>query len=223
MKFLADFFPVILFFVAYKLYGIYTATAVAIAASVVQVGYGWLRHRHVENMHLITLAILLVFGGLTILLQDRTFIMWKPTVINWLFGVVFVASQFIGDKPLVERMMAANITVAPMIWRRLNTAWGLFFILLGLLNLYVANDFFVAERSLLQLTGLEQIDFDNCIGLFQGRELELCNLGHSLEESWVNFKLFGMMGLTILFIILQAFYLARHIQDTDAAAQAKEN
>ncbi|MEW8248086.1 MAG: septation protein IspZ, partial [Candidatus Thiodiazotropha endolucinida] len=93
MKFLADFFPVILFFVAYKLYGIYVATAVAIASSVVQVAYGWLRKRHVEKMHLITFGILLVFGGLTILLQDRTFIMWKPSVINWLFGATFLASQ----------------------------------------------------------------------------------------------------------------------------------
>ena len=109
MKFLADFFPVILFFVAYKLYGIYAATAVAIAASFVQVGYGWWRNRHVQNMHLITLGILVVFGGLTILLQDRTFIMWKPTVINWLFGGVFLASQFIGKKPLVQRMMGGQI------------------------------------------------------------------------------------------------------------------
>lgn len=223
MKFLADFFPVILFFVAYKLYGIYTATAVAIAASFIQVGYGWLRNRHVQNMHLITLGILVVFGGLTIFLQDRTFIMWKPTVINWLFGIVFLASQFIGDKPIVERMMGGSITVPQMIWHKLNSAWGVFFILLGFLNLYVANDFFVAEQALMQATGLAQIDFDNCNTLFQGNELEMCNTAHSLEESWVNFKLFGMMGLTMVFIILQAFYLARHIQDPEAATEPKES
>ena len=223
MKFLADFFPVILFFVAYKLYGIYLATAVAIAASFAQVGYGWMRHRRVENMHLITLGILVVFGGLTILLQDRTFIMWKPTVINWLFGIVFLASQFIGEKPLVERMMGGSIAVPPTIWRRLNSAWGLFFVLLGFLNLYVANDFFVAESSLQQLTGLEHIDFDNCGSLFQGNVLELCNNAHSLEETWVNFKLFGMMGLTMVFILLQAFFLARHIQEPDAAVNTEES
>ncbi len=65
MKFLTDLFPVILFFIAYKLYGIYTATAVAIAAAFVQVGFGWLRRRKVEKMHLATLALLVVFGGLT--------------------------------------------------------------------------------------------------------------------------------------------------------------
>ncbi|MET0071338.1 MAG: septation protein A [Candidatus Thiodiazotropha sp.] len=215
MKFLADFFPVILFFVAYKVYDIYVATAVAIVSSMVQVGYGWLRRRHVEKMHLITLGILVLFGGLTILLQDRTFIMWKPSVINWLFGAVFLASQFIGKKPLVQRMMESSISVPEPIWKRLNLTWSLFFILLGFLNLYVANDFFVAEHQLMELTGLQQIDFDNCGQHFKGSELEMCNAAHSLEESWVNFKLFGMMGLTLGFVVLQAFYLARHIRDNE--------
>jgi intracellular septation protein len=89
----------------------------------------------------------------------------------------------------------------------------MFFIILGFLNLYVANDFFVAEHQLIQLTGLEQIDFDNCGKQFQGSELAMCNDAHALEETWVNFKLFGMMGLTLGFIVLQAFYLARHIKD----------
>ncbi|MCG8038059.1 MAG: septation protein A [Candidatus Thiodiazotropha taylori] len=215
MKLLADFFPVILFFVAYKLYGIYIATGVAIAASVVQVGYGWLRKGHVERMHLITLAILVVFGGLTILLQDRTFIMWKPSVINWLFGLVFIGSMFIGKKPLVQRMMESAIDVPDPIWKKLNLAWGVFFIVLGFLNLYVANDFFVAEAQLMELSGLQQIDFDNCHTQFQGIELQMCHDAHSLEESWVNFKLFGMMGLTLGFVILQAFYLARHMREPE--------
>ncbi|MCU7891534.1 MAG: septation protein A [Candidatus Thiodiazotropha sp. (ex Ustalcina ferruginea)] len=215
MKFLADFFPVILFFVAYKFYGIYIATGVAIASSIAQVAYGWLRKGHVEKMHLITLAILVVFGGLTILLQDRTFIMWKPSVINWLFAAAFLGSQFVGKKPLVQRMMESSIDVPDPIWMRLNLTWSLFFILLGFLNLYVANDFFVAEQQLAELTGLQQIDFDNCGQHFQGNELEMCNTAHSLEESWVNFKLFGMMGLTMGFIILQAFYLARHLRENE--------
>jgi len=174
-------------------------------------------------MHLITLGILVVFGGLTILLQDRTFIMWKPSVINWLFGVVFIASQFVGEKPLVERLMGENLKVDSGIWRRLNGAWGIFFITLGFLNLYVANDFFVAEQQLIQATGLQEIDLDNCSGLFHGVQLELCNNAHALEASWVNFKLFGMLGLTIAFIVLQAFYLARHIQEPETPAKAEES
>jgi intracellular septation protein len=215
MKLLADFFPVILFFIAYKLYGIYIATGVAIVSSLVQVAYGWLQKGHVERMHMITLAILVVFGGLTILLQDRTFIMWKPSVINWLFGLVFLGSLVIGKKPLVQRMMESAIDVPTPIWKRLNLFWGLFFIILGFLNLYVASDFFAAERQLMDLTGLQQIDFDNCPSQFQGNELEMCHTAHALEESWVNFKLFGMMGLTLGFVVLQAFYLARHLREPE--------
>ncbi len=211
MKLLTDFFPVILFFAAYQLYGIYTATAVAIVASIAQVGYIWYRQRRVETAHLATLAILLIFGGLTLLLQDRTFIMWKPSVINWLFGLVLLGSQFIGPKPIIQRLMGAQLELADEIWRRLNLAWALFFLALGFLNLYVANDFFIAQSQLMELTGLQEIDFDNCGGLFTGNQLEMCNTAHSLEQSWVNFKLFGMMGLTLVFILLQAFYLARHM------------
>ena len=96
MKFLADFFPILLFFAAYQLYDIYVATAVAIASSALQVGYLWLTRHKVEKMHLITLALLIVFGGLTLLLRDPVFIKWKPTVVNWLFAAVFGGSQIFG-------------------------------------------------------------------------------------------------------------------------------
>jgi intracellular septation protein len=215
MKFLADLFPVILFFVAFKIYGIYIATGVAIAASAIQVGYAWFRKRRVEKMHWITLGILVVFGGLTILLQDHTFIMWKPSVINWLFGLVFLGSQWIGEKPLAQRMMEHAIEVPLPVWRRLNLFWGLFFILLGFLNLYVASGFFSAEQQLTELSGIQHIDFDHCSDQFQGKQLEMCNTAHTLEDQWVNFKLFGMMGLTLVFIVLQAFYLARHIREPE--------
>jgi len=220
MKFLADFFPVLLFFVAYKLHGIYLATAVAIAASALQVGYhGW-RHRRVQNMHLITLGILVVFGGLTILLQDRTFIMWKPSIVNWLFAVVFLGSHFVGEQTLVERMMGHAIEVPAAIWSRLNGLWVLFFITMGAANLYVANGFFVVDAQLQRATGLREIDLDQCAGQFRDQALALCNQAHALEEHWVNFKLFGMMGLTLAFVIGQAFYLARHVKDPEAGQEA---
>jgi intracellular septation protein len=154
MKLLADFFPVLLFFIAYKLYGIYAATGVAIAASVAQVGYHWFKHRKMENMHLATLGLLVVFGGLTIALQDRAFIMWKPSIVNWLFAAVFLGSHFIGDKPLVQRMMSHAIEVPTPIWQRLNQMWVLFFIAMGAANLYVANHFFTVESQLQALTGM---------------------------------------------------------------------
>ncbi len=175
MKFLYDFFPILLFFIAYKIYGIYTATAVAIAAAFVQtVGY-WFKHRRFEKMHLVTFGLLAVFGGLTLLLQDPVFIKWKPTVINWLFAVVFMGSAWIGNKSMIERMMSHAIQVEKPIWNRLNWAWVWFFIFLGAINLYVA------------------FNYD--------------------EDTWVNFKLFGMMGLTFVFVIGQALFLSRYMPD----------
>jgi len=213
MKFLADFFPILLFFVAYKVWGIFVATGVAIGASFVQVGVVWLRRRRVEPMHLATLAILVVFGSLTLLLRDQVFIMWKPSVINWLFAAVFFGSRFVGEKTLIERMMSHAIEVPRLVWSRLNNMWVAFFLAMGAANLYVASDFFSAEAALRDATGLANIDLTQCSALFHGSVLELCRTAHALEETWVNFKLFGMLGLTIAFVIAQAFYLARHVRD----------
>ena len=175
MKFLYDFFPILLFFIAYKMYDIYVATAVAMAAAAVQTFAFWLKYRRFEKMHLVTLALLLVFGGLTLLLHDPVFIKWKPTVINWLFAIVFMGSHWIGDKPLVERMMSHAIQAPLPVWLRLSWMWVTFFVGIGLLNLYVAFNY--------------------------------------SEEAWVNFKLFGMLGITFAFVIGQAFYLSRYIED----------
>jgi len=127
MKFLFDFFPILLFFIAYKLEGIFVATAVAIAASFLQVGLYWLKHRRFETSHLVTLVLIAVFGGLTLFLQDEAFIKWKPTVINWLFAAVFIGSQYIGKKTIVERMMGTSLTLPDFVWVRLNASWAIFF------------------------------------------------------------------------------------------------
>jgi intracellular septation protein len=219
MKLLADFFPVILFFAAYKLYGIYAATVVAIAASALQVAWIRIRHKRTERTHLIMLALLLVFGGLTLALRDPIFVMWKPTIVNWLFAAAFLGSQFIGERPLVERMMGQAIEVPGKIWRRLNLAWIGFFVFSGLANLYVVyvgSGFFAAKQALVEATGESEIDLSRCADLLGQTQLALCEAAHASEASWVNFKLFGLMGLTILFVIAQAFYLARHIKDSEA-------
>lgn len=176
MKFLTDFFPVILFFIAYQMGDIYIATGVLIAASFLQVTIQWLMHRKVEKMHLVVLGLAVVFGGLTLALRDPLFIKWKPTVVNWLFAIFFLGSQFIGKSTLTERMMSHAVTLPADVWVKLNMAWALFFILMGGINLYVAFNF--------------------------------------AEETWVNFKLFGMMGMTFLFVIIQALYMARFMQET---------
>lgn len=174
MKFLFDFFPILFFFVAYKLYGIYVATAVIIVASVIQISWFWIKNHRLEKMHLITLGLVLVLGGATLLLRDPVFIYWKPTVVNWAFAIAFFGSQFIGKKNFLQRMLDSQITVtSPHVWRNLNFAWVAFFLAMGIINLYVAYNF--------------------------------------EENTWVNFKLFGMMGLTFVFVIAQSFYLMRYI------------
>ncbi len=189
MKLFFDFLPIALFFIAYKfgggiyhwdgqeydIKGIYVATAVMIIASILQVTISWLMTRKVEKSHLITLVLVLVLGGATLWLQNPNFIKWKPTAVNWLFALAFIAAQVFSDKTLLERMMAEHIKLPDAIWFKLNIAWILFFIGSGLANLYVA------------------FNFD--------------------EATWVNFKLFGLLGLTIIFIIAQSIYLAKHAEE----------
>lgn len=225
MKFLFDFLPILLFFVAYKLYGIFIATGVAIAASIAQVSLYWIRHRRFEKMHLITMALIVILGGLTLVLQDKAFFMWKPTAVNWAFALAFLGSQFIGRKTLVERMMGHAVSVPRPIWQKLNLSWVVFFILMGLANLYVANFYFQAEAALVQAAG-QSVDLDSCAQRYQGHLLDLCQRAHAMEETWVNFKLFGMMGLTIVFVLGQAVYLARHMKagpDSDADTATEQS
>jgi intracellular septation protein len=193
MKFLYDLFPLLLFFAAFKFYDIYAATAVAIAASFAQVGYFWFRHRRVETMHVVTLAVIAVFGGLTLLLHDDTFIKWKPTLVYWILGALVLASQWLGRKTIVERMMSAQIALPGNVWKRLNLSWGLFFAALGALNLYVAFYY-----------GLDQD-------------------AATRQAIWVNFKVFGLLGITLLFVVVQAVFMAKHMQDKPEGSESTAN
>ncbi|MGD9887748.1 MAG: septation protein A [Halothiobacillaceae bacterium] len=172
MKLFFDFLPILLFFIAYKTSGIYVATAVAIVASLILVGYTWLKTRKIENMQLISLGLIVVFGGATLWLQNPLFIMWKPSILYILFAGAFLGSQFIGNKTLVERMMGSLMSAPQSIWRQVNSAWVIFFVALAGLNLYVAYN------------------FD--------------------EATWVNFKLFGLMGITFVFMLAQGLWLGKH-------------
>ena len=178
MKFLFDIFPVILFFAAFKIYGIYVATAVAIAATFIQIGWVWLRHRKVDNMMWVSLAVIVVFGGATLLLQDETFIKWKPTVLYWLFSAVLAGSALLFKKNLIRSMMEKQVTLPDLVWNKLQASWIGFFAAMGALNIYVAYNF--------------------------------------STEAWVNFKLFGGMGLMLAFVFLQALLLAKYVQDEEA-------
>lgn len=142
MKQLLDFFPLLVFFGFYQYSkSIVTATAALIVATVIQVSYLWLRHRKVEKTQLITLVVVLVFGGLTVALHDDTFIKWKPTIINWLLAIVLLGSQWFAGKNIIRGMLEKEINLPKPVWSHLNLAWALFFVLSGILNLYVAFSF----------------------------------------------------------------------------------
>ncbi len=141
MKIFYDFLPIVLFFISYKVWGIYVATGVAIAASILQVGGFWLKFRKTETMQLITLAVVVFLGGATLVLKDVLFIKWKPTVIYWAFGIAFTLSHFFGKRNLIERLMDNKLHLPKFVWNRLNMAWSLFFVFLGFINLYVVYNF----------------------------------------------------------------------------------
>jgi intracellular septation protein len=203
MKVLFDLFPVLLFFVAYtgakhapdtasamvsSLLGalgagasinaeqgpILLATAVAIVATIGQVGWLLLRKRKVDAMLWISLAIIVVMGGATLLLRDPTFIKWKPTVLYWAFAVVLLGADLLLSKNMIRSMMQAQMSLPDVVWTRLNLSWVAFFALMGIANLYVAY--------------------------------------HYSESTWVNFKLFGGVGLMVVFVVIQGVMLSRFLE-----------
>lgn len=204
MKFLFDMFPVILFFGVFKwgeshsdaaqsmvgqyLSGLVSggsvgpeqapillATAVAIVATVAQIGYLILRGKKVDAMLWVSLAIIVVFGGATIYFHNEAFIKWKPTVLYWVFAIVLVGAQVLMNKNLIRLMMKAQIDLPDPVWTRLNLAWAAFFAAMGVINLYIAFNF--------------------------------------PTSTWVNFKLFGFMGLMIAFVVAQTMFLSKYIKD----------
>jgi intracellular septation protein len=184
MKFLFDLFPIILFFIAFKVWDIYAATGVAIAATIGQIGYLKARGRKVDTMMWVSLAIIVVFGGATIALHDETFIKWKPTVLYWLFALILGGAEIFFRKNLIRALMQAQqLTLPEAAWRTLNWSWVGFFAFMGVLNLYVAFNF--------------------------------------TTDAWVNFKLFGGMGLMLLFVILQAVYMTRFVDAKEGPGEPK--
>ncbi len=208
MKLLFDLFPVILFFIAYKLGTSYPqeaaalaaswlgmlvadgtvpsaqapillATAVAIVASLGQVGYVLSRGRRVEPMLWVSLAIILLFGGATIWLHDETFIKWKPSILYLLFAVALVAGQLVWRRNFVRSLLGTQIELPELVWNRLLWVWSGFFILLAATNLFVAYRY--------------------------------------STDTWVNFKLFGLMGLTLAFILGIGVWLSRHMKEVPDA------
>jgi intracellular septation protein len=171
MQFFADYLPLILFFVAFKLWGIYVATAVAIVASVAQIAYFWTR-RKVSTVHWLSLVIIVVFGGATLLLQDETFIKWKPTVLYALFGGILAVGKLAFRRDWIA-VLLKDLTLPPAVWSGVTWSWIAFFAAMAVANWYVAF--------------------------------------HFSTEAWVNFKVWGGIGLFLVFALAQGLWLARHL------------
>ncbi|PSJ17058.1 septation protein A [Nitrosomonas supralitoralis] len=153
MKFCFDLFPVILFFLTFKFYDIFIATAVAIAATIAQIGWLWFRQHQIEKLMWINLAIIVIFGGATLLVQDEMFIKWKPTVLYWLIASVLLVSSLVLRRNLVEIMLEKQMSLPAAIWNKLNLSWVVFFLFMGVINLYVAFSFSVDTWVTFKLFG----------------------------------------------------------------------
>lgn len=170
-KFLFDLFPIILFFIAFKIYDIFIATAVAIIATLLQIIYVYLKDKKVEKVLLFNGVMITFLGGLTILLQDKMFIMWKPSVLYWCFALILLFSNLFLKKNLVQMALGKQVELKNKFWNVINWYTSIFFVLLGFINLYVAYNF--------------------------------------SEDTWVNFKLFGITGLLLMFMIFLGLYISK--------------
>jgi intracellular septation protein len=173
MQLLADYFPLILFFLAFKWQGIMVATGVAIAASIAQIA--WFKWKgKVSVVHLLSLAIIVVFGGATLILQDENFIKWKPTVLYGAFGTILLVGKLVFRRDLIAYLLK-DIELPAFVWTRVTWAWTAFFFAMAVLNRYVASNY--------------------------------------PTETWVNFKVWGGIGLFLAFALAQGLFLARYVTE----------
>ncbi len=189
MKQLAEFVPIVLFFIVYQLKGetieisswsytfdgIFSATTVLMAATAIQVALSFAISRQLERRQLWLLLAVLVFGGATLFFRNQMFIQWKPTIFNWVLAIAFGGSQFIGEKNLMQRTLGSQLHLPHNIWRRLNLIWTANFATVGALNLYVAY--------------------------------------YYSEETWVSYKMYSAIGFTVVLTVLTAFLISPHLKE----------
>ncbi len=185
MSFLIDFFPLIAFYTAYKLKGIFVATAVLMVAAVLQIAVHYLHTKTIKKMYVATAGLALVFGGITIALQDPRFVQWKFTIVYWLFAFTFFTSFWWGKRPLIQSMLetvieesgSGKLDIAPPLWRNLNLIWVAFFTVLGFINIYVFQNFSM--------------------------------------DTWTDFKVIWSTVAFFAFIVANMFWLFRYLPDEE--------
>lgn len=239
MAILFEIFPLIVFFVIFFIYDIFAATAAAIVASAIQVTTYWLRHRKFQKLHLVSLAILVTLGGLTIVLHDKAFVMWKPTAIYWALALLFLGSHFIGEKTMIQRAFSSvgdHFNIPKNIWARLNISWTILFITIGAVNIYFVKDYQDAENAFrIGVPGGGELvpvprsigfslsptqfykfvtqfseDKYGCASKYNGTARELCENASRKERHWLYFKVPGSIGLTLLLSFVQVFFMMRY-------------
>ena len=185
MKLLLDFFPILLFFGAFKIWGIFVATTVAIVATLLQLA--WMRYStgRTEPMQWLSLGVIVVFGGATLIAQDETFIKWKPTVLYWAMGGALLVGQVFFRRNWLQSLMKSQMALPDHAWRVMLWSWCGFFAVMGVLNIWVAY--------------------------------------HFDTDTWVNFKLFGGMGLMLVFVLAQAMYLGRFMDNGEVTSEKPES
>jgi intracellular septation protein len=210
MKFLLDFFPIALFFIVYKTMGLYAAIYAMIGATALQMLIARYQTGKFENTHLITFGLLVVLGGVTLALRDPAFLMWKVSVLYVVFASVLIVSIWVGKKPLLERMLGKELDLPKAVWQQMSWIWGLGFVGIAIVNAYYVNLALAARSLLFSSTELdpkiELTELDCATTTMQ----DLCLMAQQTEESWVNFKLFGTMGLTFILIIITVIMISKY-------------
>lgn len=169
MQFLTEYIPIIIFIIAYFNGGIFFATKALMVAMPIGFFMQWVVTKKINKIYLGSTLLVIVLGAATIFFKNPTFLYWKPTVLNWLIALVFLGSQFIGEEPIIKRMLKQAAVLKKNQWNKLNLMWVVFFLFSGTINIYVAYNY--------------------------------------PEEFWVKFKLFGLLGITLIFIIIQSIWL----------------
>ncbi len=210
MKLFFDFLPIILFFGVFKIADlnpdaaarfatdhlgfavsggavgldeapVLLATVIVMVATLVQIALLLLARRKIDTMLWVTFGLIVVLGGATIWFHDPTFIKWKPSALDWAMALALWASQAFFGKNLLQALVGEQLELPKPVWRRLNLAWIAFFVLMGVLNLYVAYTY--------------------------------------STSTWATFKVFGLTGLMLVFMVVQGFYISRFMKNEDAALE----
>ena len=214
MKLLLDFGPIVLFFIVYKYYGLYAAIYAMIASTFVQIMYSRVTTGKFVTSQVLTFALLVVFGGISIVLRDPAFVMWKVSVLYVIFAAVLIGSNYIGSKTLLERMMGKELQLPRNTWVNLTWFWSIGFIIIAIINAFFVNTALSARNLFLNSGSIvdHKVDLKN-FDCSQSPLESLCLIAQSSEESWVNFKLFGTLGLTLVLIIITVLMLSKHIKE----------